>query len=647
MTRLRIVILSFIGLVALLFALSWGTGRYWGRDVDTLQSNVEGGKFTAKRDATGVWSVQAADFPNLWFAFGYIHSQDREFQMELMRATATGRLSSWFGTATLPRDRLMRFSARLARREWEGLAPNDPLRQACESFVAGHNEYVKRNAARTPIEYRIFTLKREDIPAWEPWEVLAISRLHSWEFSYDAYEEARSFALSRTLGTEAAKLLLPGEPEDSPELMYRQPLVRGVKPQLAKLRLPLPKFHVPVVAGHASATTHPDTDSMQAYSTDRALNTDLGASNLWMIANPRTALEPTLCNDTHLSLSWPGALYPIRYQVGDIDAQGFSLPGTPGIVIGRVDRPGSNFVWGITLANYGDTQDLITVSSATIQKATKFEESFQVRDPKTFALSTQVFSEQWTQWGPRVDEVFDWKGTTPKEPVALDWFGFRETVSPMGFYMRRNMQGAEGLRDDLAKAWMFPAVNFTWIDRNAKDGTRFGHVMTGLLFDRERKGPRELLSEKDAAARKISQPAERPYLDYDYKGQEMFFTTTANQGAFAQPLGKRLAYEWGDRSRAKRILATLNEAVTKPEYAQTDYLSQNILEFVKRARERLSADRLCALGESEYLTSCFEVVSAMDRWDGTMAANRWEPTLAALWYVKTKQALWTGKLPAS
>lgn len=650
----RRLLTGFLLVVGLFFLASWVTTHRWGRDVDVLDVKEGDRAFKAKRDATGVWHIEAEKPDDLWFAVGCVHLWDREFQTEMLRKLAVGESASWFGEKMLGQDRLFRKSSHLARWEWNQLRRKEggPLVSALQSYVAGRAACAKKEPARIPVEYRIFQIRREDIKPWEPWEVLAVTRLHAWEFSYDFLNEARASAMERELGP-LAKTLVPGEPPVSGETLYRQPLLmKSVKPHLGGGSGKLPPVFAPTesssalfdLAPRATFTANLDVKSRATPMYGPVLGAELGASNVWIASSPAEKLDPTLCNDTHLSFLWPAPLYPVAFKMGELRGEGFTLPGAPPLAVGRVHHGEETFAWGVTIANYADTQDLVRLEPATLAKARIVEEKFQVRDLKTWKLSEVSFRDEWTPYGPRVDEVIDWKGAAPSDvPLALDALAFRPMRSPLGFFLRRTLYGGRDLRRDLATEWEFPSVNFTWLERDAHGQRTGGHAVTGAIFDRKRK---ELgtISEAEAKTRGVSWPASRPYAETSLEDSKPFLLVSANQSTFMPPLGERLGWEWNDRGRVRRLLDLLGKVPSDVQSAQTDVTSISILNFLRAAREHVGADRLCGDGPAQFMNSCFEVLASLDSWQGNMAAGRWEPTLAALWYSRFKLALWPAKI---
>jgi acyl-homoserine lactone acylase PvdQ len=654
-------------LVVALFLTSKFFVRRWGRDVDSLQVSSGAYRFTAKRNDVGVWKIDAPDADSLWFAMGYVQTQDREFQVELKRHMVLGRLASWFGPTQLKRDRLMRFIAQISWERWQRLPENSLTRRASEAFVAGHAEAVNADPTRVPVEYRLFKLDRWKFPKWEPWQVAAMARLDAWEFSYDLRNDLRSESVSRTLGDEWARWLIPPEPAEGagsvglgPNEGKSRPVTtlygerdvapgvktfpfpkdfspRGLAPWLPeRIYRPQDEFSSP----GAPATPAPPGQKSAALET--LVGAGRGASNLWIVSNPRTGQPPTLCNDAHVGFFWPSVLYPIEYRVAQNEAhgQGFQLPGNPAMLIGKVDHPERSFAWGLTMANFADTQDLVALTPKSLNDAKKFSQTFEIRDPVSFESHTESFGEEWTPFGPRVDGMLEWKRARPDEAVALDWAGFRDADGPLDFFLRRNLEGAADLRRELATEWVFPAVNFTWMERQGAGAPSFGHVVPGVLFDRPRHPPARILSEAQARARRLSFVRDRPYFERTAPAEDPFLLVTGNQRVYVGALADRVAWEWTDGSRVRRLLETEAKLFARPESGQTDYVSLTLKEFLLKARVRVSVDRLCAEQGGPAFEACQELVTGLDRWTGETDAQRWEPTLAALWHQQAKLALW-------
>jgi|GEM_PF-1276891 len=662
---LWIAVISFIVLMAISRLLGW----VWGRDVESLDVKTEKYSFSATRDAeSGVWKVKADSKESLWFAMGYVQTWDREYQTELVRLAARGELARMLGEAVLSNDRLMRFSARLAQDEWE--TASDDLKLSAQMFVLGRGAAQKNPDLRLPFEYEILGLTRESFSPWEPKDVLALSRFHSWQLSFDSTLEALDEHLRSKVSPEAAHLLLPSEPTNSKALYSQEWLYKGTDAahsiqRMPEKKLPRPDLYWP----KKTETSSVNLDSLSTQASSLAVvgnfksikfdwDTQLalrGASNLWIVADPRVDRALTLCNDTHLRFSWPASLYPFQYELKDqMKATGFMLPGVPAIVIGsfedqRDGKKGNLLSWGITLASYGDTQDLVAMNKNPIDSDySKIWESYPVRNMENGQIEIRRFEETWTSYGPRVDGIYSDLPKDDSRWLALDWVGFRKLPSPMEFFVRRNLKGADDLLEDLHTQFAFPSFNYTWIQKSGGGDPYIGHLVTGWMrtrSDRAKDGLKVLSQDQIKARRQDSEPSQRPFFYRKYTGQDPFFLVTANQKVWTEDdLSLKIAHSWEPGDRALRIEASVEENIKDPSHSMTDSYAPSLVSFYKGERARTSVDRLCG-GLQVSSSRCMEWVSKLDSWKGYNPVESWQTTVVALWHAKFKAEIFMSLVP--
>lgn len=667
MRRLLWILLAFL---VFMVAFSQAMGWWWGRDKSELAYTSEAYQFSANRDkVSGVWDFKAPNQNSLWFAFGYLQSFDREFQSELIRMAARGEASRLFGEPMLKNDRLMRFSRRAAEDEFQ--RSPDFVKAAAEAFVAGREAALKNPDHREPIEYQIMGITRASLPPWEASDVVAIARFHAWQLSFDVSLEQLYVKLSKKLGPEKARMLLPSEPVKS-QALYSQPrLYEGVRREDVLRRnttspgLARPEAFYPSV----STTQIIDSNNLRdellpalpsvvdfgkslAYDagTQLALR---GASNLWVLADPRVGRALTLCNDTHLRFTWPSSLYPIRWTLeAGTRGTGFMLPGVPAMVVGSVeslgaDKEGSAISWGITLASYGDTQDLVLVEASLEPRFVKRQESYPIRDLQTGQIEVRRLEEIWTPHGPRVDTIFADEAEGLGRPLSLDWLGFGKTPSPLEFFVRRNLHGSDGIVADLHERLSYPSFNFTWVERDKGQLPKIGHLVTGWMRSRENRaqdGLEPLRSEELPKRRREIQPKDREYFLRDYDARLPFFLATANQRIWEGNAGLGMAHSWEPDDRARAIVASFDQNVREPTFSQNDSRSPNLTSFLKIERRRNSADRLCSDAPLRS-SQCLDLISKLDAWDGQNLVDAWQPTLAALWHAYVKQEIFMALVP--
>src|SRR5262249_48366368 len=156
------------------------------------------------RDRWGVPHLYAQTIEDALVAQGYVHAQDRLWQMELNRRVGHGRLSELFGELAFDTDRMLRILGfgRAARENWD--APDGEPRWALEAYARGVNAFVAMNPGKWGLEFTLLNLKPEP---WTPVDSLVWTKMMAWGLSTNWDSELINAALVAKLGPErAAKL---------------------------------------------------------------------------------------------------------------------------------------------------------------------------------------------------------------------------------------------------------------------------------------------------------------------------------------------------------------------------------------------------------------------------------------------------------
>jgi penicillin G amidase len=286
-----------------------------------LQAAVE-----VRRDRWGVPHIYAAANGDLFAALGYVHAQDRLWQLELNRRTGHGRLAEIFGPVALSSDQFIRtlgFS-RIARREADLL--DEHSHSVLSAYARGINAWIGANEARLPLEFTILGFTPS---SWEVSDLLVWPKMMALNLSANWTSELLNAQLVATLGAERASEIAPRYPEDGPIAVP-----------------PLTQYTTDMGAGalnlaSAAAPFTGETETPQG-------------SNAWVVGPQRSISgKPLLANDPHLGLGIPGLWYQAHLEGGDYHSAGVTLPGTCGVVIGHNRR----IAWGVTNA-CTDNQDL-------------------------------------------------------------------------------------------------------------------------------------------------------------------------------------------------------------------------------------------------------------------------------------------------
>lgn len=274
------------------------------------------------RDRYGVPHIYAGSVADAYFALGFVHAQDRLWQMEMNRRIGSGRLSEILGPATLDADKFLRTLG--VRRVVEATLKHlnsDALSQL-DAYAAGVNAYLAQRSGPLPPE---FLLTGDQPEPWHSADSLAWAKMMAWDLGGNWRNELLRMRLSKKLSTKQISEFLPPYPGDAPlaianyTALYRQ-LDAG---KLAALALP-------------------------------GLTEDGAASNNWVVAGSHSASgKPLLANDPHLGLAAPAIWYFAHLSAPGLDVMGVTFPGVPAVVLGH----NRHIAWGFT--NTGpDVQDL-------------------------------------------------------------------------------------------------------------------------------------------------------------------------------------------------------------------------------------------------------------------------------------------------
>ena len=306
-----------LGIVALL-VVALIAGTVWLRTarprtkgeitLSGLQANVE-----VWRDALGIPHILAANAHDLHFAQGFVHAQDRLWQMELVRRVAQGRLAEALGPELLDSDRFLRtLGLWRAAGDQEAALPSEAI-ASFEAYTAGVNAYLESRRGPLPPEFLALGIQPE------PWTVrhsVAIEKVMAWDLALYG-DAAEATTAIRRLGPDTVQSLLPEYPVWAPSI------VETAAP--------------PPIPGPAAAL-------LDALSITRA-------SNAWVIGGSLTRSgKPILANDMHLALRTPSIWYLAALHGGPYDVAGMTLPGVPFVIAGHTTA----VAWGFTNASLDD-----------------------------------------------------------------------------------------------------------------------------------------------------------------------------------------------------------------------------------------------------------------------------------------------------
>jgi penicillin amidase len=275
------------------------------------------------RDRWGVPHIFAGSVEDAIFGQGFVHAQERLWQMDFTRRVVFGRLSEVLGEPGLAFDRAMRTIGLHRAAEGDARRLAGPLRACVEAYCAGANAWIEQAASRRklPVEFLLLGYRPEP---WSAADVMAWGKLMSWILACNWQSEF--------LRGEIVKRLGPGK---AAELEIDVDRAWAVILDLGR-----------AIAGKAGA------DSTRRFTGPRA-GEGVGSNN-WVVHGSRTTTGmPLLANDMHLELSAPAVWFENHLSGGDLQAAGVSLPGVPLIIAGH----NRCVAWGYT-DSFADVQDL-------------------------------------------------------------------------------------------------------------------------------------------------------------------------------------------------------------------------------------------------------------------------------------------------
>ena len=298
------------------------------------------------RDDRGIPHIYGTNVDDILFAQGYVHAQDRFWQLEFWSHLSTGRLASLIGEPGVGADLLFRTFGfnRVALEEYENLPPE--FKQDLINYTNGINAYIEsRPQNRLSLEHFFLQFLNADykVGKYEPHYPLAWAKMMAYDLNGNFQQEIRNSKTFNTLTPDVEELLTPPYPEEHPYIVEEWE-GKGSFASLEKQNN-LKQIYQSVFIKYVTK--------------DLQTNQSLG-SNSWAISGEHTDSGlPLLANDPHLSVQLPAIWYENglhcypKNRDCELDVVGFSFAGSPYIVIGH----NSYIAWGFT--NMGpDVQDL-------------------------------------------------------------------------------------------------------------------------------------------------------------------------------------------------------------------------------------------------------------------------------------------------
>lgn len=572
------------------------------------------GKIEVVRDTANVPHIFADQDADVFFGLGYVHAQDRLWQMSMMRRTAQGRLSEIFGPDTVHIDTYMRHldlystaMRSLSVQSPETLAALNAYARGVNARLHEVNTYARGRGAP---EMFLFNAP---FATWQPADSLVMLKLMSVTLSSHMTREIRRAKVS---------LALP-DPERIVDILPDHPATATIAlPDYASL-WDTPMFETALVDASPEHPLNPWKSIEHA-----------GASNAFAAAPARSAAGGTiLANDPHLELTAPTIWYLARMELSTGGVIGATIPGIPLILSGRNEK----LAWGMT-SSYLDDQDIlmeeVNADNPTEYRTGEGWKKFRTRQsiinvadgtPKTLTL-------RWSDNGPILPlDMFDLASVTPRGHVpALSFSALSTADTTMSAAF--NMIQAENVTDAIAalEGYIAPSQNVTFIDRDS-----IGFKVIGAMPKRRISHQTQGRMPALGWVRDNLWDGRLPYSNNPevINPQTGIIGNTNNKTTDAD-FPNHVSFEWGDSQRINRLkrLMEMRKVHTRESLieAQLDTVS-----FTAQSLLPLIGKELWFTGEAgERGTLAWQRTTALSLladWNGEMNEHLPEPLIYSAW----------------
>jgi penicillin amidase len=278
------------------------------------------GEIRIERDADGVPLITAVDDEDATFGLGFVHAQERLFQMELQRRYGAGRLAEILGREALTIDRQMRVLGLYRAAEAEIPFLSVAVRRGLEAYAAGVNAFLATRRALPP-EFQLLRFSPE---LWQPADSLVWGKLMAVRLGGNYRGELLRARMARTINPADLEFLYPEYPKNAPTTLSDMPMIYR--------RLALDALYdvLPPIVGPNYA------------------------SNNWVVDGRHSANgKPLVANDPHLEFGAPGFWYLAGLKTPQHEIVGGTAPGSPFVLVGHNER----IAWGLTTTT-ADVEDL-------------------------------------------------------------------------------------------------------------------------------------------------------------------------------------------------------------------------------------------------------------------------------------------------
>lgn len=544
--------------------------------LDGLQAEVN-----VYRDEHGVPHIYAQNEEDLYFAQGFVHAQDRFWQMEFWRHVGQGRLAEIVGQDLVETDTFIRTVGwnRMAQTHLDYYEQEAPeVMAVLEAYSAGVNAYLAQQGDNISLNRTVLGLVQDpwEIEPWEPLDTISWGVVMAWDLGGNWSNELTRARLIQELGAATTETLLPEYPYDTRPVIAREEQLLQSAPDDDE-------------ASSDDENRSPDDGEDSEDSDARGdvvdwsrVNTTVAGeppvvslvrgtlatgSNSWVVSGAHTATGmPLLANDPHLGIQMPSIWYEVGLHAPDHDVVGFSFAGVPGVIIGH----NAHIAWSMT--NVGpDVQDLY-VEKINPSDPLQYEFEGEWVDMEVIEEVIHVnggedvlLQVRQTRHGPIINDVID----DQSDLLALRWTVQEANPIFKAIIGFNNAQDYEAFRE-AARYFQAPAQNLVYADTEGN----IAYQMPGRI---------PIRTAGDGLT-----PAPGWTGEYEWEGEIPFeelpamlnpdegYIVTANNAVVEAGYPYLISHYWAAGDRAQRIVEMIEEAIARGDVSADDFAQMHM-----------------------------------------------------------------------
>ncbi len=564
------ILIGIISVIAVLLIFLIGLSYYLLNQTlpqynGTIKVNGLKAESKIYRDSNAVAYIVTDNDYDAYFSLGFLHAQERLFQMDITRRAGLGRLSEVLGSKTLAFDKMFKTLDLYGTVKKYYPLLHKESRDMLKAYADGVNAYIREAKGKYQVEFDVLGYDPEP---WEPEHSLLLVKLMAWELNISWWSDLAFTHLVQKLGIDKAKEVMPSYDENAPTI---------IPDEIKKFAdIPLDLIHI----------------DREFRKFTGFVGTHIGSNN-WVVNGKLSESGKVLiANDPHLGFQAPGKWVVAVIKSKNFNVEGFTLPGIPGVVIGN----NGNVSWVLTNVMTDDCDFYVEKLDSTKQNyfyngewhpLTIITDTIKVKDS-----SDVIISIRKTHRGPIVSDVHAYNKLFPNEQqnkadLSIKWTAYEFSDEMYAFYLINRSKNWQEFKEGVSY-FTVPGQNFVYGD---KEGN-IGYICGTRLPKRKFYSPTLVF---DGTTDKYDWLGFVPYKEMPklFNPEQNFIASANNKTV--RNFKYHISNIWEPPSRIQRITELLKskEKFNAEDFRrfQTDFYSfyaKNITKYILQAYENIA-----------------------------------------------------------